>query len=176
MHTATQVTATFAAVRETVSPEFAERIASQLSVYSMEDALSFAGADTLAHGLSAESRQDATDFLTALLAYRTALVHVADPKAHAMALRHAALQLDARSERLAAEAAEYFGKAAFRRKQGETVLADGFQRSAEAAEAVAVQRAEEAADKRAFAAELEGRAARAATLAGVVAPVLHAAE
>lgn len=114
-------------------------------------------------------QDDARPLLQSLLALRAALEEDADPGLKAARLRAAARSLDHRADRLFAEAAEFFGKAAWRRSRNEAVLADDFNRRAQAAETCAEALAAQAVDHRLEAAACEGRLFRAAALAAVAA-------
>jgi hypothetical protein len=90
-----------------------------------------------AHDAAAEPLQD-------LLAYRQALRERADPARLVARLMADIADLERRSGRLADQAAEFFGKAAYRDGRGDKALGDDFQRRAEALEAAAAALREQA--------------------------------
>lgn len=91
-----------------------------------------------------DPRNDTSDMLADLLAEQSRRAELADPGVHYRALLRQACDLEARAERSAAEGAEYAGKAAARRLQGEAKLADNFQRMADARERYAADLMEQA--------------------------------
>jgi hypothetical protein len=113
----------FAAVGRDISPDAARRLADEIAVYGDLERAALALANDDAHAL-----------LSDLLAYRAALAEFADPALRIARLRRQAADLDARAEPAWAEAAEFAGKAAHRRAQGETGLAHDFERRVVAAE------------------------------------------
>lgn len=131
----------------------------------LSDALHAAG--RLDQAIDLTAQDGASSLLSELMALRAALQEDADPGLKAARLRTAAGALDDRGDRLFAQAAEFFGKAAWRRARGETALADGFQRRAEAAEACGERLYARAAEHRQDAAACEGRLLRAAALAAI---------
>jgi hypothetical protein len=123
----------------------------------------------LDEAISLASHDQARPLLDALLALRSALEEEADPALRAARLRTRARALDHRADRLFAEAAEFFGKAAYRRARAEAALAEDFQRRAEAAEAAGEALYAQAAAQRLVAAAGEGRLFRARAVAAVAA-------
>lgn len=108
------------------------------------------------------------DTLEALLAEKDRQEEAADPLLAAKRLRQRGAVLDASGERMNKQAAEFYGKAAWRRQRGEADLAQGFQAQADAAQALSDARYDEAAKLRAEARKIERRAANASALALVV--------
>jgi hypothetical protein len=109
------------------------------------------------HAAAALAHDEAYGLLAHLLAYRAALAEEADPALRIARLHREASDLDARAQPLWAEAAEFSGKAAHRRLNGESELAALFQRRTEAAERVA-----SSLEAQAFARRLEAAGLQAA--------------
>jgi hypothetical protein len=105
------------------SPQDAEAVAGAIGAYG-----------SLACAAAALAHDEACDRLTGLLAYQAAIEELADPALRIARLRLQAQDLDARAEPARAEAAEFAGKAAHRRNQGEMDLAQAFAGRARAAE------------------------------------------
>ena len=113
---------------------------------------------------AALANDEAHDLLCHLLTYRAAVAELADPALRIARLHREADDLDARAEPAWAEAAEFSGKASFRRSQGERELAGVFQRKTEAAERRAAALEAEAFAKRLQAAGLRASLAWRAQL------------
>lgn len=143
------------------------RRCSDVPAQTVADAIAAAGGLEPAVALAAHD--DRCGLLAALLALRAEAEEEADPKLRVARLRTRAAALDDRAERLFEQAAEFFGKAAFRRLRDEGDLGDVFSRRAEAFEAGGVDLAEQACDLRLEAGMLEGRLARAAGIAVIAA-------
>ena len=117
-------------------------------------------AEITAHGdpdraAAALADQEAADLLALLLACRSGLEEQADP-ALAIVRRHRRAEaLDTRAEAAWAEGAEFAGKAAARRLQGDLDLAAAFQRRVDAAESLAFTLEDEAMALRLEAARIE---------------------
>jgi hypothetical protein len=122
----------------------AERLAAEIAARG--------GVDAAACALAAD---EATELLSCLLAFRTALGEQADPAKRVRRLRLQAQDLDAEAEPLWREAAEFAGKAAARRLRGESDLAAAFEARVEAAERLAAEREAQAFAFRLDAARLE---------------------
>jgi hypothetical protein len=138
------VLAVWVAADGPADPRFAERIAREIHAHGDLD-----------RAIAALANDDAHALLSDLLAYRSALGEMADPRRRLARLCQDADDLDARAEPLWAEAANCAGRASFRRSQGETELAVAFQRQAEAAERVAAALEADAFSKRLEAAGLQ---------------------
>jgi hypothetical protein len=110
--------------------------------------------------VAALAADEASSFLSLLLAYRAALAEAADPALYVRRLRRRAQDLDTRSEPLWREAAEDAGLAAARRLRGESALAETFERRAAAAEVLAAALESEAFAFRLQAAQIEAEHAR----------------
>ena len=121
----------------------------------------------LALAIAQAAHDEASGRLVELLAWREALGEAADPGRRLWRLIAAAEALDLRAEDHARRAAEYFGKEAWRRGQGEADLAAEFGRRAEAAEAVAAAQRGEAFDLRLAAARLAARLNPTSVLTGL---------
>lgn len=105
------------------------------------------------------------------LAERTRRVEAAYPLVKAERLRREAAALDASGDRMAEQAAQFYGKAAGRRQRGEPDLAAGYQAQADAAQQLADARYAEASGLRIQAALIKGRMARAVALAAIAQPI-----
>lgn len=101
--------------------------------------------DAAAAALANDERAEA---LADLLAYAAAIGEARDPALRILRLRRDAEALDARAEPLWREAAEFHGRAAYRRAQGDIALADQFLARAAAAERLAAQLEAEALQQR----------------------------
>jgi hypothetical protein len=142
--TAAEVLDAFLSCGRDACPDAARRIAREIAAYgSLEQA---------AAGLAED---DAHALLSDLLAYRAALAERADPALRLARLYREAADLDARAEPCWAEAAEFAGRAAFRRIQGESDLVSTFERRAAAAEQVAASLEDQAFARRLEAAGLQ---------------------
>ena len=140
----TDIRATFVAAGRSLGPHQARRLAGEIAARG--------GLDAAATALAAD---EASELLSALLAYRAALAETADPALRVRRLKQKARDLDARAEPLWREAAEDAGRSAARRLRGEAALAETFARSAAAAEALAADLEAEAFALRLQAAHIE---------------------
>jgi hypothetical protein len=147
VHIVAEILTAFAETGRVLSPERAEALGREIATYGGLDA-AIAG---LAH-------DDAFHGLADALAFRSALAERADPGALAVRLAREADLLDERVESALSEAAEYWGKAALRRRQGEHELARRFDDRATGAERQASNLADEALAKRLLAARTGARA------------------
>jgi hypothetical protein len=114
----------------------------------------------LDHAAAALAADESAALLSLLLAYRAARAEAVEPALRLRRLERRARDLEARAAPLWREAAEDAGLAAARRLRGESGLADGFERRAAAAEALAAELEAEAFDLRLQAARLEAEQAR----------------
>jgi hypothetical protein len=144
--TAADVLAALTAAGRVADRDAAQAVARVIAAYGDIDRAEAALANDEAH-----------DLLAQLLAYRAAVAELADPVLRIARLEREADGLDARAEPSWTEAAEFAGKAGFRRLQGEGELAAVFQRRTEAAERLAA-----ALEAQAFAKRLEAAGLRAA--------------
>ncbi len=101
-----------------------------------------------------------------LIAYRRARDEQRDPAQLALRLAKEAQALERQAAREDSEAAEFFGKAAWRRLMNDPALGQSFQARAEAIERCAARRRDEAQDKRLWIARLDVRRRFAVCLAG----------
>lgn len=95
------------------------------------------GAADLEAAIAQAGHDGPDDALTALLAYREALAELDDPARLAARLITQADAADRRADAHAEEAAEFFGRAAYRGGRGDTDLAAQFHARAQAAETTA---------------------------------------
>ncbi|MDB5460761.1 MAG: hypothetical protein JWO72_2502 [Caulobacteraceae bacterium] len=143
--TAAEVLGALSTCGREACPDMARRVAREILAFGCVD-----------RAAAALAEDDAHDLLSHLLAYRAAVAELADPALRIARLKREAADLDARAEPSWAEAAEFAGKAAFRRLQGESDLASTFLRRAAAAEQTAA-----VLEARAFAKRLEAAALQA---------------
>jgi hypothetical protein len=146
-----------AATGRATGPETAEAVCRVIAACGCIDRAAAALAHEEAYGLLAQ-----------LLAYRAALAEQSDPALRIARLHREAADLDARAQPLWVESAEFAGKAAHRRLQGETDLAALFQRRTEAAERVAADLEAQAFARRLEAAGLHASLARHADLSATL--------
>lgn len=128
-----------------------------------------AACDGLDNAIAAASAEGDLDAMAELLHFRSALQEAVDPRLKAARLRRAALDLDDRAERLMSQAAELFGRSAYRSGQGELALAADFEARAVALEACAADLADKAFDNRLEAAGIDWQVAQADALARIAA-------
>jgi hypothetical protein len=140
----------------------AYRLIAQDAVARIAQALQSGGA---LDSLIAQAAHDGADEpLRDLLSYREALRERADPARLVARLEAEAADLEARANHLAEQAAEFFGKAAYRQQHGERGLASDFQKRAEAAEQVGGDLRRQAFHRRIECDRLHARMAQAAAL------------
>jgi hypothetical protein len=156
--TTAAVQATFVAACRDLPEEAAAQIAHALQGGGALDSL-----------IAQAAHDGAEDPLRDLLAYREAVREQADPPRLLARLIAEGADLDHRSDRLAEQAAEFFGKAAYRRLRADCHLAADFQRRAEAAEQAGAGLRERAFKLRLEADRLRARTAQATALHTVVA-------
>lgn len=158
MTTAAQIARTFAHAQREITHDQCVSIAGQLQTWG--------NVDTAVSAASAHFQWDAQGDM---LAYRAALKEVADPQLIVARMKRQAADLDAQEEPLRIEAAEFWGKAAYRQRQGEEFLAAGFRKQAHAAERIADRWMLEAIKLRLGAASLEAELMSNSALMMVVA-------
>jgi hypothetical protein len=150
MHTAAEITQTFQSAMLSAEPAQIERLAEQLQ-HEQGD---------VERLISALAVNDVQPDLSVALRYQSALRRIANPTYFVRSLNREADDLDARIEKLMADASDDAGMAASRRRRGESALAEFFENRVSATERLAHELGEEALSKRTAAAQIEGRAQR----------------
>lgn len=150
----------FADTDRVICPARARRLASQLR-----------GTADLRRAIDQASNDHADEAHADLLLYDRARRDGADPARLVRRLKAEADALDVRAAAHDDQAAEWFGKSAYRRGAGDTALAEDLRRRAEAAESVAGDLRDRAFAKRLLTARIEMRSTATAALCALAAPL-----